>query len=204
MSDYLEETRKTYNEQADAFEQTRKPFAQTDSLKKFVNRLDEKKVLEIGCGPGRDARILVDLGCTVTGIDFSKAFIKKATAVVPEATFLEMDMRELAFPKESFDGVWASASLLHMQKTDIASVISNIYSVLKPGGIFYMSLKEGTGSLDEPDDRLDGAKRFFHFYTKEDVEAYLSDAGFSILEVYVEKSDNIKRNLTWIKSFAQK
>ena len=99
-------------------------------------------ILDVGCGSGRDAQILSDQGFQVTGIDFSAAMIEIAKKKAPKATFKVMDMQSLHM-NETFDAVWASASLLHVPKKEISKVLEKIWSLLNDKGSFYISLKKG-------------------------------------------------------------
>jgi 8-oxo-dGTP pyrophosphatase MutT (NUDIX family) len=84
---------------------------------KFMQMLQEdEQVIDIGCGPGRDAKVFQERGLKVTGIDFSPKMIAIATSSVPQAEFHVMDIEKLNFPENTFDGAWASASFFIFQK----------------------------------------------------------------------------------------
>jgi ubiquinone/menaquinone biosynthesis C-methylase UbiE len=125
-------TRNSYEQTTDAY------IAHTSSLhpekygKKFTSLLPEKgHILDLGCGPGRDAKVFADQGFHVVGIDFSPAMIEAARACAPHATFHVMDIESINFPPNSFDGVWANCSLLHVPKRSIPAVLRNIAALLK-------------------------------------------------------------------------
>src|SRR3989339_2094278 len=61
----------------------------------FIQNLKGQKILDIGCGPGRDAKYFLEHGLDVTGIDLTSNFVKLATQNVPSASFKQMDMRNL-------------------------------------------------------------------------------------------------------------
>lgn len=202
--DYLKDTIETYDNHAQAFEHSRASFAQHSAIEHFCSLIPGKNILDLGCGPGRDARIFVDKGYTVTGIDFSQGLLKIARETVPEATFLLMDMRNLTLADHHFDGVWASASLLHLKKEDISVVLNRLYRVLKPGGVLYVSVKEGNSEEIENDPRLGGASRFFAYYSAQQMREYIENVGFHIIEINESESHNALRTWNWITLLAKK
>lgn len=82
----------------------------------FKKLLPRGKILEIGCGPGIDAKNLIKNGFEYVGIDASEEFIKLAKKANPKAEFIEMLAEELDFTINTFDGFWSSATLLHIKK----------------------------------------------------------------------------------------
>lgn len=97
-------------------------------------------VLEIGCGDGRDAEEIVKRTTSYVGFDISSALIKLAQAKVPRAHFEVADATTFNYPSD-LDIVFAFASLLHLDKEEVGIVMKKVEQALKPGGIFYISLK---------------------------------------------------------------
>ena len=103
-------------------------------LSDFVAKLPANaKILDVGCGPGRDARYFCDKGARVTGIDLSSETLKIARSTAPDAHFVIMDMRSLDLVSTSFDGIWCCASLYHLPKVFVNTTLTEFYRVLKPG-----------------------------------------------------------------------
>jgi SAM-dependent methyltransferase len=141
------------------------------------------RILDLGCGPGRDAKVFADQRFHVIGIDFSPTMIAAARACAPQVTFHVMDIESLDFPPNSFDGVWANCSLLHVPKRSIPAVLQNIAAILKSKGIFYLALKLGdAGEVLEKDTRYNGAEKFWSYFEQEELAGLLADAGFIVLE----------------------
>jgi ubiquinone/menaquinone biosynthesis C-methylase UbiE len=63
------------------------------------------KVLDVGCAGGRDSKKLVEAGFEVTGIDLVNVFLEEAEKNVPQAKFIRMDLLNLEFPDNYFDGI---------------------------------------------------------------------------------------------------
>jgi SAM-dependent methyltransferase len=119
----------------------------------FLKLLPEgAHVLDAGCGSGRDSRSFLEKGYEVTAFDASEALVALASehAGIP---VLRMRFDELRF-EESFDGVWACASLLHVPQSEMDGAISNLSRSLKPGGVFYASFRYGDGESVVEDGRL--------------------------------------------------
>ena len=99
------------------------------------------RILDLGCGSGRDSRLFLDTGYPVVAVDGSSEFCKIASALIGQEvlcrTFEELDF------EEEFDGVWACASILHVPSERLPGVIARISHALKRGGFFYASFKYG-------------------------------------------------------------
>ena len=123
------------------------------------------RILDAGCGPGRDTRFFIESGYTVVSIDPS-AEMARLCNEYPHSYCLQVGFGDINFVEE-FDGVWACASILHLSFEDAKKAISKLATALKPGGVIYISLKEGKGaSIDE-----DG--RYFCLYDKRTADKLL-------------------------------
>lgn len=162
------------------------------------------QILDLGCGPGRDAKIFSEMGLNVVGVDFSPNMIKLATQTAKEAQFYVMDVEQLKFPKASYDGVWANCSLLHTPKKKILKVLLDIHAILKDEGVLYISVKEGKGEKIEKDQRYGGIEKFWSFFQKEELQTWLLEAGFVIRELFVEEASTSYHSHPLIKVFAKK
>jgi ubiquinone/menaquinone biosynthesis C-methylase UbiE len=170
-----------------------------EAIKFFIKHLNGKKILDIGCGPGSAAKYFSEHNLDVTGIDLTSNFIKIASKDVPSAKFIQMDMRHLNFSDSSFDGIWACASFLHIPKKDAKGTMLGFRRVLKPGGLLYVLVKEGTG--EKFVGKHVSRKRFFAFYTGEELKKLVESCGFKIIKSHSETN---KENIRWISVFATK
>src|SRR4051794_15440015 len=106
------------------------------------------RVLEIGSGSGRDAAQLESLGLDVRRTDITPGFVDLLRAHGHAADVLDPlvdDLDDPARPGTPYDGVWASASLLHVDRSDLAVVLARLAAATRPGGVLAVSLKEGDG-----------------------------------------------------------
>jgi len=186
MTDYLKTTIETYDKTIKEYKKNVLPLV-PEEIESFMSQMPKSgKVLDLGCGFGRDCIILKKNGFDVTGIDLSKGMIKEAKKL-KSVDFRVMDARKLRFPKDNFDGVWACASLLHLRKKEIGKTLSEIYRVLKLGGICFISVKEGKDEGVVKDERYGGAPKFYAYYKKNEFADLLKKAGFKVIDSYYKE-----------------
>ncbi len=153
----------------------------------FLKELKGKEVLDIGSGPGHDAKIFLEAGLSVTGIDLSRELLSSAKKKAPKASFIKMDVRQMKFPDEFFDGVWALASLQHLPKKDLPTALNHIRKIIKPTGIFYFSVTRGKGEGFLEKDRYAGNRKYFANYSEEEIGDLLKQADFTDIEFLPEE-----------------
>ena len=143
-------------------------------------------VLDLGCGPGRDIRIFREGGHKPLGIELNPEFIEMARR---QGDVIQGDIRNISsiFTPSSFEGVWAQASLVHLEKSEIALVLDDLRDLLKPNGLLYACVPATgeTGWLDESDGR-----RWYTTWPEDSFEEAVKSAGFQVDDVthgpYVE------------------
>jgi SAM-dependent methyltransferase len=144
------------------------------------------RVLEIGSGPGRDAALLEDLGVDVRRTDVTPAFVEllrsrgHAADVVDPLTD---DLDDPDRPGTPYDGVWASASLLHVARADLPVVLERLAAATRAGGVLGLWLKEGDGEAWSTHGFV-GAPRLFVYWRKPALRAVLDAAGWEVDEVH--------------------
>lgn len=198
-------TKNSYDSTAFEYAKNVSTFHNKEVADIFLKFLSLKaKILDLGCGPGRDAKIFSDIGLQVTGIDFSPQMIEIAKKTAPHAQFYTMNIESIELPLESFDGVYASASLLHIPKKNLPNVLEKIRSLLKKEGIFYLSIKKGKGELIEEDVRYNHVKKFWSFFEEDEIQNYLEQAGFEIIELFITEKKNSYQTHAFIHVFCKK
>lgn len=141
-------------------------------------------VLDLGCGPGRDIALLSARGFQVVGVDLSTGMLQEAQRRgVSAAGLVCADMRALPAAPSAFAGVWASASLLHLERADAPVALAECARVLRVGGRLYVSVKLGQG--EGWDTRY--GRRFFTYYQPDELAERVNAAGLSITELQVEQ-----------------
>lgn len=155
--------------------------------KAFKRSLPKGKILEIGCGGGRDAMWFLKQPTYVyLGTDLSLGLLRVAKKINPKGKFRYLDLYHLSFPSQSFDGIWSAATLLHVPKRRLPKVLRNIHRMLRPNGVGCITIKEKR-DVDEKtirQNKYGGEERFFAFWTKRDFMALLQRSGFAVLQTY--------------------
>ncbi len=157
------------------------------------------RVLDVGCGVGRDLAWFRAQGARVIGIDRSAGMLAMANDAV-DGGVARMDMQALAFRMGSFDLIWCIAPLLHLPKREAPMALAEMRRVLRPGGVLALSLQEGNGEAWDTgpytNDPVD--TRFFARYTLDEATALLQRGGFSVCERGVDDG----RGRQWLRLLA--
>lgn len=137
-----------YNEQAEEFTASTFEVDMESLYQPFLAELPEgARILDVGCGSGRDTLAFKKKGYQVDSIDYSEELVKKATQLtgipVRLQSFYEIDA------DQAYDGIWACASLLHCERHRLAEVLQRMLRALKPGGVIYMSFKYGDSDREK-------------------------------------------------------
>ena len=134
-------------------------------------------ILDLGCGSGRDSLEFIKQGYNITAVDGSKELSIAASKIIGQEVICSK-FEELKLT-EKFHGIWACASLLHVNRKDILDVIKNTSSNLKDNGVFYMSFKYGEKEY------IDEKGRYFNCYTEETFNELISKVeGLDIMKIY--------------------
>jgi SAM-dependent methyltransferase len=126
-------------------------------------------ILELGCGAGNHSALMLAAGFTVRATDGSPEMAAIASRRLgrPVEAMLFDELSE----HDAYDGVWASACLLHVPRDELAGILGRIRRALKPDGVFYASFKIGEG------DGRDDLGRYYNYPTPEWLQATYTAAG---------------------------
>lgn len=178
-------------------------------LNKFTELVGEDgKILDAGCAAGRDSKLLTDRGLRVIGIDLVNKFVELAKKRFPDIEFHQGSFLKVPFVGNSFDGVWAHASLLHFEEiSEVRKALSEFRRVLKSGGILHIMVKK---QLDDEKtevvtDSVSNHDRFFRWFTAIEVQELLASEGFDLISIDDTHADPAGRDeVEWIIAFAKK
>lgn len=137
-----EVVQKGYDKIAGKYQANRHVFDNRKEMEEFVDLLPKNAtVLDAGCGAGVPfVKSLTEAGFAVIGVDFSESMLKLARKNVPEASLWKEDMTKLSFKDNSFDGLTASYSIIHVPREKHYSLFKSFHRILKPKGVMLMSL----------------------------------------------------------------
>ena len=112
-------------------------------------------ILELGCGAGNHAAVMLAEGFVLRATDGSPEMAEVAARRINHP--VEAMLFDQLEDREAYDGVWASACLLHVPRDELAGILGRVHRALKPGGIFYASYKIGHG------DGRDSIGRYYNY-----------------------------------------
>ena len=194
-----EETIRTYDDTAADFAERWFDMRLPESMARFAGRLGPgSRVLDVGCGPGRDAAWLAELGFDAGGVDLSYGMLQEGLARGVQAPLIQADMAHLPFRKGSLDGLWVCASLLHVPKDQAGDVLRELSRVVYPGHIL-VAVKRGEGEAWV--ECSDGSRRFFAYYGPDEIQLRMERSGFEVLGCW-ETEDHIPGRPSWINVLA--
>lgn len=150
-------------------------------------------VLDAGCGPGFDDALLRERGLRVVGLDRSYAMVQLGHERYP-GPYVQGDLLNLPFARGALRGIWASATLLHLPRREFAPALCEFARALAPGGLLYLSLKEGEGEQWRADACGQEAPRFLTYWQPEALDAALEGAGFAAIAAWNEAG----RTANWL------
>ena len=184
-----------YRENAIQYAEETRNSLVLDALWEFLSRMKEGgAILDYGSGSGRDSAYFINKGFSVDSLDGSAEMKAQAERLfgikVKLASFLSLE------EKDKYDGIWAQASILHLEEHDLRVALTLIERALKRDGVFYSSFRKGEG---------DGYENG-RWYTNMTERRFLS---FLPASLYVEKiweSQDVRPGVsrTWLSIICRK
>lgn len=167
-----------YNTNTASFVESTQSVQMTEAWSRFTSKLsDSSKILDFGCGSGRDTKYFLEHGYQVEAIDGSEELCKVASAytgiTVKKQLFTELS------EVQKYDAIWACSSILHASSDELVIIMRKIWTALKDNGVFYTSFKYGT---------FEGERngRYFTDMTEGSLSALLTKVtGFNIEEQWI-------------------
>ena len=163
----MNETLEYYNVNAEDFVHGTLNVDFRETQEKFLKHIPTQgRILDFGCGSGRDAKYFHARGFEVDAVDGSEELCKLA------AEYAGIPVKQMLFSElevsEEYDGIWACASILHLSSSELRDVLLKMVKALKNGGIIYASFKYG---------EYEGVRngRYFTDFTEGSFEKYIAD-----------------------------
>jgi SAM-dependent methyltransferase len=155
------------------------------------------RILDFGCGPGRDLRSISALGHVAVGLDGAAQFVAMARTD-SGCEVWQQDFLRLELPDAHFDGIFANASLFHVPTADLARVLGQLRATLKPGGVLFSSNPRGNN--EEGWNR----GRYGAYHDWQTWSHHLGAAGFVELEHYYRPTGLPIEQQPWLASVWRK
>lgn len=188
-----------YDENADNFAARTLAMGVPVELNAMLDLLPAgSRVLDAGCGAGRDMAAIAQRGHKVEGVDGSSAMVAIA-ASVSAAPVRHLDLRLFNDPADSWNAIWCCATLLHFERAEARAIMCALGASLTDDGMLFISVKEGHGQS------LSGDGRPFQYWTRAEIAADIASAGldlFHIAEIDTAASDASMTR--WIVANARK
>lgn len=163
-----------------------------DALLRHIQVEPPFRILDVGCGPGRDLQTFTKLGHQAIGLDGAEPFV--AMARETGCQVWHQDLLQLQLPLQYFDGVFANAVLFHVPSRELSRVLGQLHSALKPGGVLFSSNPRGNNQ-----EGWSGG-RYGAWYDWPVWKAHVEAAGFDEVEHYYRPEGMPLEQQPWLAS----
>jgi len=175
-----------------------KPDGDIVELAKVFKKEKVKKILDLGCGSGRNCRFLSSKGFAVVGMDISKSAIKQAKKADGKIEYLVADMKKIPFPTDSFDALVSTQTIFHGRLQEIQQTINEIGRVVRNKGVIFITLQPVKGNKHRMGEKLepntyisnggDDKGEIHHFFTKAEILKVFKELEF--IDLHFVESNN--------------
>ncbi|MGN6735640.1 MAG: class I SAM-dependent methyltransferase [Candidatus Binatia bacterium] len=189
-----------YNQNADSFWRGTRDHDVSQNRNALLNSLAGPgpfRILDFGCGPGRDLKVFGDLGHEAIGLDGAERFVDLARAYSGCEVWCQ-DFLKLDLPTEYFDGVFANASLFHIPSQELPRILRELWATLKPCGVLFSSNPRG-----ENEEGWSG-ERYGCYYDLPLWRELLTRAGFTEVDHYYRPPGLPRDQQPWLASLWRK
>jgi len=203
MDDIEQITRRTlehYERNAQAFLEGTRDHDVSQNIAALLDAIEGTppfRILDLGCGPGRDLRAFKALGHEPVGLDGSAHFVEMAQNW-SGCTVLHQDFVALDLPPASFDGIFANASLFHVPSAVLLDVLLRLHAALKPRGVLFSSNPRGHN-----EEGWNGP-RYGCYYDFETWSEVVTAAGFEPITHYYRPAGLPREQQPWLASVWRK
>lgn len=155
------------------------------------------RILDLGCGSGRDSKYFIRQGFQVEAMDGSPSMCRLASEFIGQEVFCAQ-IEEMDYQQE-FDGIWACASLIHAEKKEMQSLLEKARQALKKRGVLYASFKYGQG------EGMRGS-RFLNFYDENELQLLFNRIdGLELVRIF--RTEDVRRDKSgefWLNVLAKR
>ncbi len=189
-----------YNQHADWYWSGTRDHDVSQNIAALLDAIEDEppfKILDLGCGPGRDLRTFTDLGHTAIGLEGAARLVEMAREY-SACEVWEQDFLSLELPDGFFDGIFANAALFHVPSRAVPGVLGDLRQSLKPAGVLFSSNPRGANQEDWE------GERFGAFHDLEQWRGYVSAAGFVEIHHYFRPEGRPRSQQPWLATVWRK
>ena len=186
-----------YDEHAAAYQEAFRLKRPVADVRRFGD-LTERGclVLDAGCGPATDLRVLADLGVHPVGLDLSMGALQHARMLLPRHPLVCAPLHDPPFRSRSFGGLWLSSAFTHLPRGQWRDTFAALLATLDSGPV-YFSCYRGTADMEPVEDPVLG-KIWRSQATEDEVEALLTSHGLEDVQVEVRPDPIVDRRRPWV------
>ena len=175
------ETINFYNNNAQRYAKWRSTEKIDLPQKIFLNEIKSYgEIIDLGCGTGEKTMWFQKQGLKVTALDASYGMLKQFDKI-KNINIQQMDLSKISFSKK-YDGIWASFSIQHLEKTEQNLLVRKVSSALNKSGVFYVGIHEGNKIY------RDNLHRLYVPRTEIDLRKIFRKNNFKIFNFFKEKN----------------
>jgi SAM-dependent methyltransferase len=200
LADTSSFTLRYYDENAESFWQGTKDHDVSQNRDVFVANLEGSgpfRILDFGCGPGRDLKVFKQMGHETIGLDGAANFVTLARSY-SDCDVWRQDFLKLELPPDHFDGIFANASLFHVPSQELPRILAELRAALKPHGVLFSSNPRGNNQEGWSDGR------YGVYYDWQRWNKIVSAAGFTEITHYYRPEGLPRERQPWLASVWRK
>ena len=189
-----------YNDHAESFWEGTKDHdvsQNRDALLEHLGGHPRYRILDFGCGPGRDLKVFSDLGHEAVGLEGAERFVEFARQY-SGCEVWQQDFLRLQLPAEYFDGIFANAALFHVPSQELPRVLKELWLTLKTNGVLFSSNPRGHN-----EEGWNG-ERYGVYYNLEQWRELVLGAGFVEITHYYRPAGLPRAQQPWLASLWRK
>ena len=200
LTEIRERTLAHYSQSADSFRAGTLGHDVSQNIQALLKNIEGPspyRILDLGCGPGRDLKAFAERGHIPVGLDGTAEFVQMAREYA-QCEVWHQDFLKLDLPAQHFDGVFANASLFHVPSSELPRVLRELHATLKPRGVLFASNPRGD------DEEGWNRGRYGAYHTLQTWQRFMTNAGFTELEHYYRPEGLPREQQPWLASVWRK